>query len=116
MQFLQADPEHLRTYFEKRDLVDRSNKYSLVEYARSDMAARIAAMTESLIGVFQPFDYGRFEFRVDDESGDIQFLEVNLNCNLWSEKVFGRSALLAGMTPRAFMRRHVVQNLWGRHD
>ena len=26
------------------------------------------------------------------------FLEVNLNCNLWSEKVFGRAAGLAGLS------------------
>ena len=111
MQFLQADPEHLRTYYEKRDLVDRSNKYSLVEYARVDLAARIAEMTEALIGVFQPFDYGRFEFRVDDESGDIQFLEVNLNCNLWSEKVFGRSALLAGMSQEELIETIVAESM-----
>ena len=55
-------------------------------------------MTETLMGIFDPFDYGRFEFRVDDATGRIDFLEVNLNCNLWSEKVFGRSAILAGMT------------------
>ena len=29
MIFRQADPDHLRTYYEKRDLVDRSAKYSL---------------------------------------------------------------------------------------
>jgi D-alanine-D-alanine ligase len=98
MQFLQADPAHLRTYYEKRDLVDRSNKYSLVAYDRPEMVARITEMTEALMGIFEPFDYGRFEFRVDDASGRIDFLEVNLNCNLWSEKVFGRSALLAGIT------------------
>ncbi len=111
MQFLQVDPEHLRTYYEKRDLVDRSNKYSLVEYARSDMATRIAEMTETLIGIFRPFDYGRFEFRVDDDTGDVQFLEVNLNCNLWSEKVFGRSALLAGMTQEDLIETIVAESM-----
>lgn len=111
MQFLQADPAHLRTYYEKRDLVDRSNKYSLVAYDRPAMVERIAAMTETMIKVFEPFDYGRFEFRVNDETGDIQFLEVNLNCNLWSEKVFGRSAILAGMTQEELIETIVAESL-----
>ena len=111
MQFLQADPEHLRTYYEKRDLVDRSNKYSLVAYERHDMVARITQMTEALVTIFEPFDYGRFEFRVDDETGQIDFLEVNLNCNLWSEKVFGRSALLAGMTQEQLIETIVAESM-----
>ena len=111
MQFLQADPAHLRTYYEKRDLVDRSNKYSLVAYERPDMVARITEMTETLMGIFDPFDYGRFEFRVDDESGRIDFLEVNLNCNLWSEKVFGRSALLAGLTQEDLIETIVAESM-----
>jgi D-alanine-D-alanine ligase len=111
MQFLQADPAHLRTYYEKRDLVDRSNKYSLVAYDRPDMVARITEMTETLMGIFEPFDYGRFEFRVDDASGRIDFLEVNLNCNLWSEKVFGRSALLAGITQEELIETIVAESM-----
>jgi D-alanine-D-alanine ligase len=111
MQFLQADPAHLRTYYEKRDLVDRSNKYSLVAYERPDMVARITEMTEALMGIFEPFDYGRFEFRVDDASGRIDFLEVNLNCNLWSEKVFGRSALLAGITQEELIETIVAESM-----
>jgi D-alanine-D-alanine ligase len=111
MQFLQADPAHLRTYYEKRDLVDRSNKYSLVAYERPEMVARITQMTEALMGIFEPFDYGRFEFRVDDASGRIDFLEVNLNCNLWSEKVFGRSALLAGITQEELIETIVAESM-----
>jgi D-alanine-D-alanine ligase len=111
MQFLQADPAHLRTYYEKRDLVDRSNKYSLVAYERPEMVARITQMTEVLMGIFEPFDYGRFEFRVDDATGRIDFLEVNLNCNLWSEKVFGRSALLAGLTQEELIETIVAESM-----
>lgn len=96
--FRQADPAHLRTYYEKRDLVDRSQKYSLDPFANPEMEARIAAMTRACWEEYRPFDYGRFEFRVNEETGDIQFLELNLNCNLWSQKVFGRAAAMAGWT------------------
>lgn len=98
MIFRQADPDHLRTYYEKRDLVDRSGKYSLDPFENKEMSDRISEYTRTLYAEYRPFDYGRFEFRVNEQTGEIRFLEVNLNCNLWSEKVFGRAARLAGLT------------------
>lgn len=94
--FEQADPTHLRTYYEKRDLVERDQKYRLVPFDDQQAAPRIAEFTRRLAGTFFPFDYGRFEFRFDPETDQVQFLEVNLNCNLWSKKVFGISAALMG--------------------
>lgn len=96
MLFEQADPSHLRTYHEKRDLVEREQKYRLVPFDGDAAAERIAEMVRGLAGIFFPFDYGRFEFRFDERTGELHFLEVNLNCNLWSEKVFGKSAELLG--------------------
>ncbi len=98
MIFRQADPDHLRTYYEKRDLVDRSQKYSLDPYEQGKTMDTIADYTRKLWNEYRPFDYGRFEFRVNEETGEVTFLEVNLNCNLWSQKVFGRAAQLAGWT------------------
>jgi D-alanine-D-alanine ligase len=98
MIFRQADPSHLRTYYEKRDLVDRSAKYSLDPFEDQAVSATISSYTERLWAEYRPFDYGRFEFRVNENTGEVTFLEVNLNCNLWSEKVFGRAAKLAGLT------------------
>lgn len=96
MLFEQADPSHLRTYYEKRDLVEREQKYQLVPFEGSEWAPKIAEYTRIMAGIFFPFDYGRFEFRLDARSGQPHMLEVNLNCNLWSQKVFGKSAELAG--------------------
>jgi D-alanine-D-alanine ligase len=98
MIFRQADPDHLRTYYEKRDLVDRADKYRLDPFENKEMAERITQYTRTLYAEYRPFDYGRFEFRVNEDTGEINFLEVNLQCNLWSEKVFGRAAKLAGLT------------------
>jgi D-alanine-D-alanine ligase len=98
MIFRQADPSHLRTYYEKRDLVDRAAKYSLDAFEDPALAATIADYTSKLWAEYRPFDYGRFEFRLNETTGEISFVEVNLNCNLWSEKVFGRAAKLAGLT------------------
>ena len=96
MLFEQADPSHLRTYWEKRDLVERASKYELVNFENGAMVDEIAGYTANLAKEFVPFDYGRYEFRVDMASGTVNFLELNLNCNLWSEKVFGRSAARMG--------------------
>jgi D-alanine-D-alanine ligase len=98
MLFEQADPTHLRTYYEKRDLVERGHKYQLVPFDEGEWVPKIAAMTRTIAEEFRPFDYGRYEFRLDIETGTCDFLEVNLQANLWSEKVFGRSAARAGLS------------------
>ena len=86
MLFEQADPTHLRTYYEKRDLVERGHKYQLVPFDDPRWAPKIAEMTLKIAEEFRPFDYGRFEFRLDLETGTCDFLEVNLQANLWSER------------------------------
>jgi len=98
MLFEQADPTHLRTYYEKRDLVERGHKYQLVPFEDAEWEPIIADFTRRIAEEYRPFDYGRFEFRLDRATGTLNFLEVNLQANLWSEKVFGRSAARAGLS------------------
>lgn len=109
--FEQSDPSHLRTYYEKRDLVDRSAKYSLDPFDDPELSEEISGYTRKLWGEYRPFDYGRFEFRVDRASRKVHFIEVNLNCNLWSEKVFGRAAVLAGMTHPELIETILAESL-----
>lgn len=111
MIFEQADPAHLRTYQEKRDLVDRSAKYSLKLFDDAAMRGQLLAYTRKMADVFRPFDYGRFEFRVDFATGEIRLLEVNLNCNLWSEKVFGRAAVAAGFSQADLIETIVAESM-----
>ena len=47
MLFEQADPTHLRTYYEKRDLVERGHKYQLVPFDDAEWVPRIAEMTRT---------------------------------------------------------------------
>ena len=114
MLFRQADPTHLRTHEEKRDLVDRSQKYDLVPFEAADAWPQIREMTLKLADIFRPFDYGRFEFRYDEETGQVNLLEVNLQCNLWSQKVYGRSAQLLGWSQEELIETIVAQSL-ARH-
>jgi D-alanine-D-alanine ligase len=111
MLFEQADPTHLRTYQEKRDLVDRAQKYRLVPFDDSKLMPVIAEHTRNMAEEFRPFDYGRFEFRVDLETGTVNFLEVNLQANLWSQKVYGRSAALAGLSQAQLIETIVCESL-----
>ncbi|MDP8912871.1 MAG: phosphoribosylglycinamide synthetase [Pseudomonadota bacterium] len=112
LMFEQADPSHLRTYYEKRDLVDRAQKYRLVPFGTDDeWYPRIHELTREILKEFVPFDYGRFEFRLDREGGKVQFLEVNLNANLWSEKVYGRSAQLAGWSQAELIETILCESL-----
>jgi len=111
MLFKQTDPEHLRTHEEKRDLVDRSQKYELVPFEAADAWPEIRDMTLKLAEIFRPFDYGRFEFRYDEASGEVNLLEVNLQCNLWSQKVYGRSAALLGWSQTDLIETIVAQSL-----
>lgn len=111
MIFEQADPSHLRTYQEKRDLVDRSQKYSLKLFDDAAIGAKLVRYTAQMAEIFRPFDYGRFEFRVDFSTGEIRLLEVNLNCNLWSEKVFGRAAAAAGFSQADLIETIVSESM-----
>ena len=72
----------------------------------------IAAHTRRMAEEFRPFDYGRFEFRIDRETGEVRFLEVNLQANLWSQKVYGRSAALAGMSQSQLIETILYESLY----
>ena len=115
MMFRQADPSHLRTHAEKRDLAGApTQNYELVPFEASDLWPKVREMTLKLAEIFRPFDYGRFEFRFNDATGDINLLEVNLQCNLWSKKVYGRSATLMGWTQEQLIETIVAESL-ARH-
>lgn len=110
MIFEQDDPTQLRTYQEKRDLVDNVG-YCIKRFDDRAIADRIIDYTARMADVFRPFDYGRFEFRVDHKTGDVRLLEVNLNCNLWSEKLFSRSAVAVGFTHAALIETIVAESM-----
>lgn len=111
MIFRQDDPTHLRRYHEKRDLADHGQSYSLAQLEHPEIKAQVEKLTRQYWEELRPFDYGRFEFRVNEETGEVRFLEVNLNCNLWSEKVIGQAAKLAGWTHAELIETIVAEGL-----
>ena len=71
-------------------------------------------MARKVAREFVPFDYGRIEFRLDLETGDINFIEINLNCNLWSEKVMAKAAAQSGFT-HADLLETLLAESWSRN-
>lgn len=93
-----SDPMKLWSYYEKRDLVQNNEKSTLKRFDDPEWAPIIADYTARIAREFEPFDYGRIEFRLDREKGEANFIEINLNCNLWSEKVVAKAAAAAGFS------------------
>lgn len=91
----QEDPAVLRTYAEKRNLV-AGQAYEIRPLVEPGVLAVVEARARELMREFTPFDYGRFEFRLDVTTGEVLFLEVNLNCNLWSRKTIAMAAAQIG--------------------
>jgi len=106
----QHDPAQLRTYAEKRNLVEgQAYQIRLLEAGAIRDAAEV--LTERLLPEFMPFDYGRYEFRLDIRTGEVQFLEVNLNCNLWSQKTISMAARQIGWSHAELIETILTESL-----
>ncbi|GMN14375.1 phosphoribosylglycinamide synthetase [Altererythrobacter sp. MTPC7] len=108
------DTQKLWTYYEKRDLVQNTEKAALKRFEHADLAAKVEDYAKRVAQEFVPFDYGRIEFRVDLKTGDINFIEINLNCNLWSEKVMAKAAAQAGFS-HADLLETLLAEAWRRN-
>lgn len=106
----QDDPGQLRTYQEKRNLVG-GQAYEIRPLVDRTIVAEVERQTHALIGEFLPFDYGRFEYRIDTDSGDIRFMEVNLNCNLWSKKTIAIAAAQIGWSHSELIENILTESL-----
>lgn len=108
------DTQRLWTYNEKRDLVQNTEKAALKLFEHPDFAPEIGRMAHLIAREFIPFDYGRIEFRLDLQTGDINFIEINLQCNLWSEKVMSKAAGYAGFS-HADLIETLLAESWRRN-
>ena len=108
------DTQRLWTYYEKRDLVQNTEKAALKAFDHPEYAPKILDYAKKVAREFVPFDYGRIEFRLDLNTGDINFIEINLNCNLWSEKVMAKAAARAGFS-HADLLETLLAESWRRN-
>lgn len=108
------DTQRLWTYYEKRDLIQNTEKSALKRFDDPAFEPRMAELAAKVAREFVPFDYGRIEFRFDPIKGDINFIEINLNCNLWSEKVMAKAAAQSGFS-HAQLLETIVAEAWRRN-
>lgn len=88
----------VRPYEEKRGLAEAVADDPLEPVEDEALVGRLEQLTRAMLPELWPFDYGRFEYRYDPETGDIRFMEVNLSCNLWSKKTISRAAGQIGVS------------------
>jgi len=110
MAYMPTDPERVRSYAEKRNLVAASDD-PLEPVRDAALLERLAAYTAALLRDLWPFDYGRFEYRYDPVTGGLHFMEVNLSCNLWSKKTISRAAGTLGVSHEALVETIVAHSL-----
>lgn len=103
----------VRSYEEKRSLVPTivPTNDPLSAVADPELVARLHDHTRRLVSELWPFDYGRFEFRYDPETGALGFMEVNLSCNLWSKKSISRSGATLGLDHAMVVESIVAHSL-----
>ncbi|WP_454716970.1 D-alanine--D-alanine ligase family protein [Caulobacter segnis] len=106
----QINPAQLRTYQEKRNLVG-GQAYEIRPLEAGVLQRTAETRAREMMREFIPFDYGRFEFRLDLATGEVQFLEVNLNCNLWSKKTISMAAQQMGWSHAQLIETILAESL-----
>ncbi len=78
----------LRTYQEKR-FRESNSEWRVCD--DETLAQTVRADVMKMMPEIWPFDFGRFEFKYSPETGDFNFIELNMSCNLWSKKTVSNS-------------------------
>jgi D-alanine-D-alanine ligase len=107
---LQHNPATLRTYAEKRNLQPEQG-YAIQPFNHPELLETVETYARRLMREFVPFDYGRFEFRLDVTHGRVEFLEINLNCNLWSRKTIAMAAAQIGWSHADLIETILAESL-----
>lgn len=106
----QHDPSYLRTYLEKRNLID-GQAYEIRPLVDDRIRREAERQSLEMMREYLPFDYGRFEFRLDHVTGALSFMEVNLNCNLWSKKTIAMAASQIGWSHAELIETILTESL-----
>lgn len=104
------DPDVVRSYEQKRNLDPEDNIQLLVSKDEA-LTARLRDEVQKVLPEIWPFDYGRFEFKYDAETDELNFIELNLSCNLWSTKSMSVSFRSFGRTHAELVETIVAHSL-----
>ncbi|MEM9386141.1 MAG: phosphoribosylglycinamide synthetase [Pseudomonadota bacterium] len=104
-----GDSGPIRTYEQKRDLVPSSTKHVLL--SEGPLSDEVLAMSQRIVEEVWPFDHGRLEYRVDAATGEVHFIEMNINCNLWSRKTIASVGRRIGVSHRELIETIICSSL-----
>lgn len=96
VRFHVDDPLAIRSYEQKRHLTP-SDDVVLKVYDEQPIIERLHKHAKDILPEIWPCDYARMEFKYDPATNSLNFLEINLSCNLWSKKAVPFSARAAGV-------------------
>ena len=109
MKYTSADDDRLRTYEEKRGLVKSSEGFK--PFYEKELCDLVIGEVEKMMPEIWPFDYGRFEFKVNPATMQSTFIEVNMSCNLWSKKTLSLSWQSLGYSHADLVETILVHSL-----
>ena len=111
---LHMDPGNdttVRTYEQKRHLTDGEDTVTLSVIDDTNLLTQLHTAAHTILPEIWPHDFGRMEFKYDPFTDTLNFIEINLNCNLWSKKASSVSARSLGITHEAFVETLIVHSL-----
>ncbi len=103
---VEGSDDHFLSHEEKRGLTN-TPKQTRVQIDDPNQQRLTAEAVRKLLPELWPLDFGRFEFRYDEKSGEIRFMEVNLSCNLWSEKTISWAVQQQGYSHQQLLE-HII--------
>ncbi len=111
---LEMDPGNsstVRTYEQKRHLTGGEDTVELKVIEDEALLDRLDYAARTLLPEIWPHDFGRMEFKYDPPTDTLNFIEINLSCNLWSRKASSVSARSLGITHEQFVETMLVHSL-----
>ena len=111
---LHMDPGNattVRTYEQKRHLTGGSDTVKLTAIEDDHLLEILHEAALKILPEIWPHDFGRMEFKYDPDTDTLNFIEINLSCNLWSKKASSVSAQTLGISHEDFVETLIVHSL-----
>ena len=111
---LHMDPGNsttVRTYEQKRHLTGGTDTVKLTVIKDDQLLEQLHTAALQILPEVWPHDFGRMEFKYDPNTDTLNFIEINLSCNLWSKKASSVSAQTLGITHEDFVETLIVHSL-----
>ncbi|MAU41524.1 MAG: phosphoribosylglycinamide synthetase [Kordiimonas sp.] len=96
VRMVTSDPLSISSYEQKRHL-SGTDDIALELFHDKDIISKLHEDAHKLLPEIWPMDYGRIEAKYNPKTGDFNFIELNLSCNLWHRKSIAFAARSIGV-------------------